>query len=41
MAKASVRKTTTLDFSILLPGHGPPFNGDASAIPEDFAAGFR
>jgi glyoxylase-like metal-dependent hydrolase (beta-lactamase superfamily II) len=41
-AKASIRKMTTLEFSMLLPGHGPPIARDASKILKEFvAAGFR
>ena len=42
MAKQSVRKLATLDFSILLPGHGPPIKENASALVKELvASGFK
>jgi len=36
-AKESVKKIALLDFSLLLPGHGPPLEQNASAITKEFA----
>jgi glyoxylase-like metal-dependent hydrolase (beta-lactamase superfamily II) len=40
MAKKSVRKISRLDYSVLLPGHGPPIGQKASAIVKEFATHF-
>ena len=40
LAKESVRKISRLDYSILLPGHGPPIQQNASAITREFVARF-
>jgi glyoxylase-like metal-dependent hydrolase (beta-lactamase superfamily II) len=31
-AKESIKKVSELEYSVLLPGHGPPIERDASAI---------
>jgi len=36
LAKESVRKISRLDYSVLLPGHGPPILQNASAIVKEF-----
>jgi len=40
LAKESVRKISRLDYSLLLPGHGPPIERYASTIMKEFVAGF-
>jgi glyoxylase-like metal-dependent hydrolase (beta-lactamase superfamily II) len=37
-AKESVKKIALLEFSVLLPGHGPPIEQNASMITREFAA---
>lgn len=39
LAKESVRKISQLDYSVLLPGHGPPIAQNASAMVKEFATG--
>jgi len=40
MARESVKKISGLEYSILLPGHGPPIETNASAMVKEFAATF-
>jgi len=35
-AKESIKKVSELEYSVLLPGHGPPIERDASAITREF-----
>ncbi|MGA2239610.1 MAG: MBL fold metallo-hydrolase [Candidatus Bathyarchaeia archaeon] len=37
-AKESIKKISELKYSVLLPGHGPPIERNASAITKEFAA---
>ena len=37
----SIRKISRLEYSLLLPGHGPPIKKKASTITKEFAAQFR
>ena len=37
-AKESIKKISGLEFSVLLPGHGPPIERNASRIAKEFAA---
>ena len=37
-AKESIKKISELKYSVLLPGHGPPIERDASAIAKEFVA---
>mgnify|MGYP001132239633 FL=1 len=36
LAKGSLRKISQLEYSVLLPGHGPPIEQNASAIMKEF-----
>jgi len=36
LAKGSIKKISQLDYSVLLPGHGPPIEQDALAIAREF-----
>ena len=36
LAKESIRKISQLEYSVLLPGHGPPIEQNASAITKEF-----
>jgi len=38
MAKSSLAKISELEYPVLLPGHGPPLDQDASAIVKEFVA---
>jgi len=40
LAKGSVRKISQLEYSLLLPGHGPSIEQNASAIMKEFVTGF-
>jgi hydroxyacylglutathione hydrolase len=40
LAKESVRKISRLEYSVLLPGHGPPIEQNASTITKEFIARF-
>jgi len=40
LAKESIRKISELEYSVLLPGHGPPIEHDASALTKAFLASF-
>jgi glyoxylase-like metal-dependent hydrolase (beta-lactamase superfamily II) len=40
LAKESIRKISQLEYSVLLPGHGPPIEQNASAIMKEFVTGF-
>lgn len=40
LAKDSVRKISQLEFSVLLPGHGPPIEQNASSVTREFVARF-
>jgi glyoxylase-like metal-dependent hydrolase (beta-lactamase superfamily II) len=40
LAKESARKISELEYSVLLPGHGPPIEQNASAIMKEFVTGF-
>jgi len=40
LAKRSLRKISQLEYSVLLPGHGPPIEQNASAIMKEFVAHF-
>lgn len=40
LAKGSLRKISHLEYSVLLPGHGPPIEQNASAIVKELVAGF-
>jgi len=39
-AKESIKKVSQLEYSVLLPGHGPPIEQNASAITKEFLARF-
>jgi hydroxyacylglutathione hydrolase len=38
-AKESIRKISELEYSVLLPGHGPPIEQNASMIAKEFIGG--
>ena len=40
LAKESARRISQLDFSVLLPGHGPPIDQNASSVTREFVAHF-
>jgi len=40
LAKESIRKISQLEYSVLLPGHGPPIRQNASAITREFLSRF-
>jgi len=40
LAKESIKKISQLEYSVLLPGHGPPIEQNASAIMKEFVTGF-
>jgi hydroxyacylglutathione hydrolase len=40
LAKESIRKISQLEYSVLLPGHGPPIEQNASAITKEFLSRF-
>jgi glyoxylase-like metal-dependent hydrolase (beta-lactamase superfamily II) len=40
LAKESVRKVSQLEYSVLLPGHGPPIKQNASTVTKEFATRF-
>jgi glyoxylase-like metal-dependent hydrolase (beta-lactamase superfamily II) len=40
LAKESIRKISQLEYSVLLPGHGPIIEQNASAIMKEFVTGF-
>jgi len=40
LAKGSLRKISRLEYSVLLPGHGPPIEQNTSAIMKEFVTDF-